>query len=373
MRENDSGRYLRTPPVPRQFRTPGRSPQRHRGRILAHLVVAVALVVLSASLVGADDAGSLLSPSATVQVPVAAQVATPNRPMRAPELRVRATDSIATPASSAARTPPPTPAPTRSPAPSPSPVPPAPPAPSVPTAVPTPAPPVAAPASLPPPPTGWVTVLNQQFDGPSDLDAWILYDGPYGSGPHNCATPSHASVSDGLLRMLMRYEPSGLCGPGWYTAGMMVDEAFGGVDQRVTLRFRIVNGGVMSHHNLPLRWPTTVEWPVGGEENYCEGGSHIACWLFLHYGASNSQVDHSFPVDLLSWHTMRFERRGLVVRAFLDDLTTPIWTYAGTAVTLPETFKRVVLQQECSVTCPVDTIGFEEIQVDWITIENPAP
>jgi hypothetical protein len=218
-----------------------------------------------------------------------------------------------------------------------------------------------------------VTVLNDPFDGAGDLVHWNLYDGPYGSGPHNCATPSHVSVSDGVLHMLMRYEASGLCGAGWYTAGMMVDEEFGGGDQRVTLRFRIVDGGVTSHHNLPLRWPTRVQWPVGGEENYCEGGSLTQCWLFLHYGASNSQIDHSFAADLRTWHTMAFERRNFVVRVFLDDLVTPIWTYAGTADTLPDTFKRVVLQQECSVSCPAGTAGTEDIQVDWITIENPAP
>ena len=372
MREIDAGRYLATPRRPRQRRPSGHPPpELRRNRLLARVAVVLAVTVLSASAVGADHATFPASASATA--PAAIRAAPVQRPIPSPQIPLLANDGTAAPASME----PPTSSPTAlPPTPLPSPVPPMTPVPTAFVAAPTPAPPAPAPPASPSPPTpstGWVTVLNDQFNAASDLEHWTLYDGPYGSGPHNCATPSHASVSDGMLRLLMRYEASGGCGAGWYTAGMMVDEEFGGVDQRVTLRFRIVDGGVIGHHNLPLRWPTTVEWPVGGEENYCEGGSVTQCWLFLHYGASNSQVDHSYPVDLRSWHTMSFERRDLGVRVFLDDLATPIWTYTGTATTLPETFKRVVLQQECSSTCPAGTSGTEEIQVDWIIIENPAP
>jgi hypothetical protein len=153
---------------------------------------------------------------------------------------------------------------------------------------------------------------------------------------------------------------------------MMVGSAYGGVDQRVTVRFRIVPNGVSSHRIIPMRWPTTAAWPAAGEEDYCEGDLLTGCTTFLHYGSSNSQVYHAYGFDLTQWHTLRTERRSHVVRIYLDNMNTPIWTYQGNATTLPDTFKRVVLQQECQSSCPSGTNGSEDIQIDWITIENPG-
>ena len=220
--------------------------------------------------------------------------------------------------------------------------------------------------------TTWVTVIDDQFASGGVPSHWGLYDGPYGSGPQNCATPSHVSVSGGSMHMLMRYETSGKCGHGWYSAGMYARGA-DSIDQRVTVRFRVVADGIVAHRIIPMRWPTGGTWPVDGEEDYCEGSSLTGCSSFLHYGVSNLQVSQSHSVDLSQWHTLRFERLDHVVRAYIDDLSTPSWTYVGSAVTLPDTLKHVVLQQECKATgCPAGTAGSEDIQIDWITIAVPA-
>jgi hypothetical protein len=223
-------------------------------------------------------------------------------------------------------------------------------------------------------PDGWVNVINDQFNSGGVPAHWSLYDGPYGSGPRNCAAPSHVSVSGGSLHMLMRYESTGRCGAGWYTAGMMVSKPFGGIDQRVTVRFRVLGSGVRGHHIIPMRFPPTARWPQGGEEDFCEGSERNGCATFLHYGdRSTTQVWHRHTFDLTQWHTVRFERRNHVVKAYVDDLTTPIWTYDGSSKTLPDTVKQVVLQQECRDSgCPAGTAGTEDIQIDWITIDNPA-
>jgi hypothetical protein len=82
---------------------------------------------------------------------------------------------------------------------------------------------------------------------------------------------------------------------------------------------------------------------------------------------------HALAVDLTAWHTIRTERRNHVVRVFIDNLTTPVWTYTGTATTLPDTLKHVDLQQECQASgCPAGTTGSETIQIDWITVANPS-
>ena len=221
---------------------------------------------------------------------------------------------------------------------------------------------------------GWVNVVNDQFSSGGVPAHWRRYDGPYGSAPYNCATPSHVSVSGGSMHLLMRHETSGRCGAGWYTGGMMLDKAFASVDQRVTVRFRVVSGGVSGHHIIPMRFPPSARWPQGGEEDYCEGDGSSGCFTFLHYGDTPStQVWHRHAFDLSGWHTVRFERRDHVVKAYVDDLTTPVWTYRGSSRTLPGTKKQVVLQQECRASgCPPGTAGTEDIQIDWITIDNPA-
>jgi hypothetical protein len=71
--------------------------------------------------------------------------------------------------------------------------------------------------------------------------------------------------------------------------------------------------------------------------------------------------------------TVRFCLVSDVVKAYIEDLTAPVWTYSGSAETLPDTVKQVVLQQECRASgCPTGTTGTEDIQIDWITIDNPA-
>jgi hypothetical protein len=221
---------------------------------------------------------------------------------------------------------------------------------------------------------GWVNVVNDQFDSGGVPAHWHRYDKPYGSAPHNCPTPSHVSVSGGSMHLLMRHETSGRCGAGWYTAGMMLDRAFASVDQRVTVRFRVISGGVSGHHIIPMRFPPGTPWPQGGEEDYCEGSGSGGCFTFLHYGdKATTQVLRRHAFDLSQWHTVRFERRNHVVKAYIDDLRTPVWTHRGSSRTLPDTKKQVVLQQECQPSgCPAGTAGTEDIQIDWITVDNPA-
>jgi hypothetical protein len=257
----------------------------------------------------------------------------------------------------------PTPTPTLTPPPSPTPT-------ATATSSPTPTP-TPIPTPTPSPSDGWVTAVDDQFDAGGLPSHWSAYDGPYGSGVHNCAVPSHATVSGGSLHLLMAYEASGKCGAGWYTAGLKLT-GFSNVDQRVTVRFRIVDNGVSGHRIIPMRWPDNdSSWPAAGEEDYCEGDPLTGCSSYLHYGANNQQVSHAYVVDLSQWHTVQFTRRNHTVTAVIDGQT--VWTYSGTATTLPDTMKHVVLQQECRTSgCPSGTSGTEDIQVDWIRVENPV-
>ena len=245
-----------------------------------------------------------------------------------------------------------------------------------PTARPTPRP-TARPTPRPTqsPSSGWVVVVDDTFAAGRVPGHWSTYDGPYGSGPHNCAAPSHVVVSGGVLHLLLSYESVGAgsagCGPGWYSGGISLS-GYSSVDQQVTVRFRVVRNGVAGHFIVPMRWPDDQgAWPAAGEEDYCETDATNACSTFLHYSSGNRQIDGSFAVDMTQWHTIRTERRDHRVRIFVDDMTHPVWTYVGTSSTLPDTLKHVVIQQECELSCPGGTAGSEDIQIDRITVADP--
>jgi hypothetical protein len=288
----------------------------------------------------------------------------------APTGAAGAISPIATPGRAVTPTAPPTSAPTAPPTSRPTPTATRSPAPTyLPTASPAPTPtPTPAPTATPKP--AWTMVVNDQFNSGGVPSHWTLYDAPYGSGAGNCADPSHVTVSGGYMHIRMSYQTSGACGPGWYTGGMMISDAYGSVDQRVTVRFRVVNNGVQGHYIIPMRWPDTAPWPSGGEEDFCESSDLAGCTTFLHYGSNNSQISRDYAVNLAQWHTMRFTRLKDVVTAAIDG--NVVWTYKGSSATLPATVKRVVLQQECQSSCPSGTSGSEDIQIDWITIEDPT-
>lgn len=217
-------------------------------------------------------------------------------------------------------------------------------------------------------PSPWKLVLNDQFNTGGVPSHWIRYDGPYSSDPHTCATPKHAFVSKGLMRMVFRYRWSGSCGKGWYSAGMVLSRPYESVDQRIQMRFRMKSvKGIRSHWIIPMRWPSNGDWPRGGEEDYCEGGGSWGCSSYMHGPTKRAWKDYN--VNMADWHTWTFVRRGYTVRVFIDGKQR--WYHKGSPSTLPATLKRPVLQQECRMLgCPRGTAGSQVILIDWIKIWN---
>jgi hypothetical protein len=291
------------------------------------------------------------------------------------QLAFTVTSGTSAPVPPVAPTPSPTPVappapPTNTPAPTPTAsatfVPPRPTATPQATATPRPSP--TQPAPTPPPGgPGWRMVVNDQFNSGGVPGHWNIYTGLLSN--RTWTERSHVTVSGGALHMLMAYRQNGHHGAGWYSSGLALNQHHT-VDARITVRFRVVPNGVQSHRIIPMRWPTNGG-PAAGEEDYCESNGYDQCMTFLHYGSNQIFRQHTF--DQRQWHTIRTERRGDTVRVYIDNLTTPVWTYNGNATTLPRTPKRVVLQQECQPPrCPGPSSGTEEIQVDWITVEVPS-
>jgi hypothetical protein len=242
--------------------------------------------------------------------------------------------------------------------------------------------------STPPTSPGWTTVVDDRFDSGGLPSHWLAYHAPYGSAPNNCTSPTHDYVSGGYLHIVESYEasrPAGVTCPysaGWYTGGLKLDPTapYIGDDQQVTLRYRIVStGGVVSHHIIPMRWPTGISYVYqknNGEEDFPETDTLAGARTFLHYvtpGGGGQQIySPTYSVDMTQWHTMRFTQSNHTVSVYIDDLSKPVWTYVGDATTIPNVLRTTVLQQECSHTsgCPTGTTGSEDIQIDWITVAN---
>ena len=238
-------------------------------------------------------------------------------------------------------------------------------------------------------------MVDDQFNTDGVVPShWMLYNNfysahPYGSATPNCVSPQQVSVSAGYLRLTMEWK-TGVCRTwspvtftGWWTAGMALDrsQVASSNDGRVTMRWRVVSNGVVSHRVIPMRWPDGGS-AGDGEQDFCEGHDNMGCYSFIHYGgASNYQIYRRFAVDLTQWHTWRFEQANHELRAYVDDLTKPVWTCTATSspacnsTSIMDTLRHVVLQQECAAantTCPPQSSGTEQIQVDWIQVQNPS-
>jgi len=226
-----------------------------------------------------------------------------------------------------------------------------------------------SPGTVTPAPIAWRVVTDDTFDGKLPAH-WRVYDGRYLSGPHNCAAPSQVSVHDGALDLRFSHLASGQCGPAWYSGGLALS-GVSAVDARVTVRYRVVqSGGITAHRIIPMRFPDDeATWPKAGEEDYCEGESLIECKAVMHF-SNNIQDSHTYDVDLTNWHTISVERHAFTVVVSLDGKV--VWTYEGSATTLPATLKHVVLQQECPASCPIGTTGTEDILIDAVKVEVPA-
>ncbi|WP_439936770.1 hypothetical protein ACS3YM_12580 [Nocardia sp. N13] len=249
----------------------------------------------------------------------------------------------------------------------------------LPPPMPTPTPTARPPNAVPDPQPGFTRVFTDQFDGTAlDPAKWLSYTGTFTSS-EGCNEPDNLTVGGGVLTQVFAYQGSGVCGAGWYHGSMVVDRAYGGNNQSVTVRFRVLNDDpatTEAYRIIPMRWPSPIDdgpvppWYLG-EADYCEGSSLDGCSTFLHYRDVDTQVVRRHTFDLTRWHTLRATQRpGNDVEIYLDDMAVPVWSYDGNATTVPDVFRRTVLQQECAGTCPTTRTGSERIEVDFVTIDD---
>ena len=76
---------------------------------------------------------------------------------------------------------------------------------------------------------------------------------------------------------------------------MQLDAADAAIDQRITVRFRVVSTdpvNVRSHRILPMHFGQfqSPSWPAGGEVDYCEGSALTDCSTFAHWRNTDDSI-----------------------------------------------------------------------------------
>jgi PKD repeat protein len=237
--------------------------------------------------------------------------------------------------------------------------------------------------------TNWSPIVSVDFSTKADgyWPGWCRYqsfDQVYKQGYY---AQQNAYVQGGLLHLFSAYG-SGPFGNAWYTGAVSIHGGtcgsnppwpFSTQDSRITLRMRLVSVGTRANgHRNVLNWPDNGIYTSGGEEDMWESDvAYNNASTFLHYGSPSNpkQIAHTHPtgdVDWANWHTYRFQRVGNVVKIYVDDMSTPIYTYTGDSTTLPGGPHHWVIQQQMHTPggTPAPNGDSEDWQISSVVIEK---
>ena len=193
---------------------------------------------------------------------------------------------------------------------------------------------------------GWGTATRSD-DFAAGLGQWGVYDGS-GHAGNGRRTPSAVSVANGV--MTMTGDSSGNSGGMSWGQG----QKYGRWEARV----RSTAG---SYHPVMLLWPDAENWPLGGEVDWMEisDPARQVADTFLHYGASNNQVQGDVDVDATQWHNWAVEWTAQGVTTYLDG--KPWWSTKNTSILPPGPMH---------MTIQLDNFGGNlksaQMQVDWV-------
>ncbi|MCV7130043.1 glycoside hydrolase family 16 protein [Mycolicibacterium vanbaalenii PYR-1] len=206
--------------------------------------------------------------------------------------------------------------------------------------------PVTAAASL-----GWGTPNRlDNFDGPSSLPDWIVYDGP-GHAGNGRRTPGAMSVTDGMLTITGDSQGNS-GGMGW-----LPGQLHGRWEACV--RSSIAPA---AYHSLVLLWPDAEDWPAGGEVDFMEivdpARQQVEFWL--HWGPGGAKQSTKVTVDATRWHSYAVEWTSSHLIYYVDG--EPEWLITDPNL-LPPRPMHLCLQLDYFGG---DTGGGAQQWVDWV-------
>lgn len=211
---------------------------------------------------------------------------------------------------------------------------------------------------------GWVLKAQENFDGNTlNRGRWGVYEGA-GTAGIGTRSASILSVSDGQLHENARDSITG--GVCWCKDGQG-DQTYG----KWEIRARMDNG--KGYSPAILLWPKSERWPIDGEIDIVEMSEPYRNKAFftLHWGANNSQAQHSETGDFTQWHTYGVDWQPTYIKYYLDGQLK--YTNTNPAA-IPKTPMHIALQVDSgdgrwmSRPDPGVTSG---LHVDWVKMYQP--
>lgn len=216
-------------------------------------------------------------------------------------------------------------------------------------------------SELPPDPAGWGTPnFVDTFDGTAvDTTQWDVYDSPNAASMPRQA--DRAQESNGELQLVGGINSSGKYVSGGISAKQ--NQRYG----RWEARIRVDTGA--GYNAVMLLWPLSDNWPTDGEIDASEvdtGSPQNGGGEFLHFGAGNSTLGHSYRADMTAWHTIAVDWTPSKIVYYVDDVAQ--YTIANDAANgvdpVPSTNMHVALQND--VFAPPARSTNVVMHVDWV-------
>jgi hypothetical protein len=215
---------------------------------------------------------------------------------------------------------------------------------------------------------GWKQVVAEDFSGSTLPAGWGAYEGTPGGEPNGKWLSSHTTVGNNVLTLA-----GSQVGDKFATGGLMAGgPTVGGLTYgKYNVRFRMNQGHGVKY--AALLWPKNENWPVDGEIDFAEdgGGARDGVTGTVHYGASNSQIQHDLTGDFSNWNTLGVEwTPGKIVYTLNDKAWATV-----TGASVPHTAMNLAIQTQAGTcgswagaSCPNSTTpAHVDMQVDWVT------
>jgi beta-glucanase (GH16 family) len=161
-------------------------------------------------------------------------------------------------------------------------------------------------AGEPPSQSGpWKRVFFDHFRHGLRPSRWGRYNGHPGGDPGGLWSPSHVVVSHGLLNLETYRDPR--FGGRWVSGGVSSALGLSQTYGKYEVRMRVDPGKGVSV--VALLWPSANQWPpeIDFAENGGEGSARNYMTATLHYGADNSQIQHTIYANFTRWHVLGVE------------------------------------------------------------------
>jgi hypothetical protein len=221
---------------------------------------------------------------------------------------------------------------------------------------------------------GWRLVFRDTFDNGIDPLNWGLYSGQPGGDTGGWWDPSHVVASDGIAHLETYQDPK--FNNRWVSGGMSSSHALKQTYGKYLVRFRVTPGfGVLT---ALLLWPSTTGWPpeIDFAENGGSSTDRPTMTATLHYGSSNSQIQHTVSADFTNWHIMGVEWTPGQLVYTLDGAPWATVNSPGVP-SAPMEFDMQAQAGTCGdvyAPCPdATTPSLVDLQVDWVQAWAYAP